>query len=281
SGLAPRETNAPPRETNTQPQARPADVPPPKPIDYKKGEDVNAEGQPTDIFGSTSGPTFIPLVSGSGYFVNAVYQDVSGAPAASFGANMVASFDATGRLTQFKPSSGSPVIGIGSGSQADFGSDGVLAWGRWTGTVDLNGAPMTYSANQGLHYVVGMPTPTMPISGSATYTLMGASQPTYMAGNTAPGTLTGASLTATFLSTAVNLSLSMTVAMPDRTYLMNGSGTGSGSSFTLSPSTSGCFSGCSSTVFGFFAGASADRVGLTYHISDSPNNVFGAAALKK
>ncbi|HEY2338631.1 MAG TPA: FecR family protein, partial [Burkholderiales bacterium] len=46
SGLAPRETNAPPRETNTQPQARPADVPPPKPIDYKKGEDVNAEGQP-------------------------------------------------------------------------------------------------------------------------------------------------------------------------------------------------------------------------------------------
>jgi hypothetical protein len=286
SGLAPREPSTPPHETNTQPQTRPADVPPPKDLDYKSGEDVNDDGQPIDVVDATGGTlpkaTFVPLLTGSGYQIAAVYQDPTGAPTMSAGAGYVANFDATGALTQFKPSSGSPVVGIGSGSQADFGSDGILAWGRWTGTVNLNGTPMTYSPDQGLHYVVGMPTAMMPTAGSATYSLIGASRPTYMAGNTAPGTVTGGTLTATFASTFVNLNLSgFTVAMPDRTYVMAGSGCGSGSAFALSTSVTGCFSGCSGTVQGFFAGASAERVGMAYHISDSPNNVAGAAAFSK
>ena len=40
--------------------------------------------------------------------------------------------------------------------------------------------------------------------------------------------------------------------------------------------------GCNATVNGFFAGASADRIGTSYHIQDSTGrNVMGAAAYSK
>jgi hypothetical protein len=43
----------------------------------------------------------------------------------------------------------------------------------------------------------------------------------------------------------------------------------------------GCATTCSSTVMGFFAGASADRVGIGYSVADGAQRVFGAAAFSK
>jgi hypothetical protein len=76
---------------------------------------------------------------------------------------------------------------------------------------------------------------------------------------------------------------SFNVAMPDRSYAWSiGTNTGLGYSFSQSSSCGSC--GCSVTTAGFFAGTSAERVGLGYHISDgfsAPVQVIGAAAFKK
>jgi hypothetical protein len=54
---------------------------------------------------------------------------------------------------------------------------------------------------------------------------------------------------------------------------------------TVSGTTGGACSssGCNALVSGFFAGASAERAGLGYHISDSGTgkDIIGAAAFKK
>jgi hypothetical protein len=290
SGLAPRETNTPPRETNTQPQTKPADVPPPKSLDYKKGDDVNDKGQSEDVANAveetggtlptttTAGLTYVPLVSGSGYRVSAVSTDASGAPTHFFVGNQNATFNSTGQLTAFGTTN------IGAGSHADFNSDGVLAWGRWIGPVVVNGSAVTYASNQGYHYVVGIPTATMPTTGTATYNLIGASSPTYMTGAVGPGTLTSATIGIQFNGATTNVtSLNMVVTMPDRPYTLSGSSiSNAGSLFTVSPSTTGCATlPCSSTVMGFFSGASAERIGIGYSIADGAQRVFGAAALSK
>jgi hypothetical protein len=288
SGLAPKELNTPPRETTTQPQARPAEVVPEK-REFTKGEEVNEEGKP--VIETAEGtpavptvpvvppPTFTPLASGTGYHVAAVHTNNAGQPAITFVSNQTATFDATGRLTQFNSG------GVGSGSHANFGSDGILAWGRWTGTIDVAGTPQTLSSTQGYHYVVGKPTVTMPTGGAtATYSLVGASSPTYMSGTPGPGTVTGGTITAAFTPSTMSIGLSgFTVQMPDRTYTMNQSpsATMTSSLFSLNPTVGNCAtSTCSSTVLGFFAGTNAERIGIGYNISDGVK-VYGAAAFAK
>jgi hypothetical protein len=76
--------------------------------------------------------------------------------------------------------------------------------------------------------------------------------------------------------------------MPDRVYAWTGRASGTSSPFfSMSPSSvSGCASaGCTAQVNGFFAGASAERAGISYLISNdfasSGGRVGGAAAFKK
>jgi hypothetical protein len=70
--------------------------------------------------------------------------------------------------------------------------------------------------------------------------------------------------------------------MPDRSFswLL---GVNIGSNYWFSTSTT-CGCTCSVTTAGFFAGTSAERVGLGYHITEStstPAQVIGAAGFKK
>jgi hypothetical protein len=248
---------------------------PPKPPEFKQGEDETAlEG--TGINPLPTPLTYVPLVSGSGYNVAVAYTSPAGAATVNGFTNQTAAFDSTGRLTQFGSDS------IASGSHADFGSDGILAWGRWIGTLNIAGGTVTYGANEGFHYVIGVPTATMPTSGTATYALIGASNPTYMSGATGPGMVTGGSICASFTSFSVNGNLqNITVQMPDRLYTMTGFFCSAGSSFSGSGSVGGCATACSSQFSGFFAGASAERIGLGYKINDGPQNVLGAAAFAK
>ena len=197
-------------------------------------------------------------------------------------------FDSAGQLTEITFDDRSPVTWRleSGGSHADFGTDGILAWGRWIGPVTIPGLFSTenYGPNQGLHYVVGLPTPTMPTSGGGTYTLIGATSPTYIEGTTAPGTFSG-TLNVTF-GAQPTVGVDFRVAMPDRAYTIQTTDqlipiVGSGfSSSQVSLSVGGCFSSCSARVDGFFAGASAERAGVGYHIRDL-NEVVGAAAFQK
>lgn len=286
SGLAPANPNEPPQETGETPTA-----PPPPPVTgFVSGDERASNGDPII--------PVIPLQSGSGYAVALAYPGpgaASGTWNLSSSSGATAVFNSLGQLTSVNLPCCSffgPFV-LQSGSNVDFGTDGILAWGRWTGDVtvplDLSPPPPTLGQNQGVPYVIGMPTPNMPTSGNATYTLLGAAQPTYVDGSTSPGVFSG-TIDVNFGARAgITVGMNFTVAMPDTTYQLSGSSTATSALFSATPTVtiggSACVSaGCSASVDGFFAGASAERIGVGYQITDSQSTVkqvVGTAAFTK
>lgn len=178
------------------------------------------------------------------------------------------------------------VISSGKTAQTAAASDGTLQWGRWiAGNPSVNGVATAnvLSNTDSLHYVTGLPTAATTISainaqgGSVTYNLEGATSPTD--GSTA-GSLTAGSLKVQF-GGQPTMAVDLQVAMGSRNYAVSGSG-------ALNPvspqfgiknlATNGCSaSTCGTDVAGFFAGAQANKVGLTYSINDT-TTTRGAAA---
>ena len=233
--------------------------------------------------------------SGSGYAAVLAYDFfASGSLDSSDGVTAI--FNSAGQLIN---ATGPSLGGLGgnfilvSGSVVESGNDGIIAWGRWIGDAELpldGQLSYTFDQTHSLHYVIGMPTPVLPTSGSASYTLLGATSPTYADGHTPAGTFSG-SMRVTF-GALPSIGLTYTVAMPDGTYSLSTgrvplTTTGGTSFFTGNPSVASvgniCASGCSSSVSGFFAGASAERIGVGYQISDNLGgpSVLGAAAFTK
>jgi hypothetical protein len=131
-----------------------------------------------------------------------------------------------------------------------------------------------------------LPTPKLPTQGIATYTLLGATRPTFIDGSATPGSFSG-DLSVDFGALTVGLNLK--VGIDGRSYALGGSAPITGSTFAGKTSsgsgpgslnTSGCMSNCSASVAGFFAGASAERAGLGYTITDD-KRVVGAAAFSR
>jgi hypothetical protein len=289
SAVAPADPNEPPQETTQQPTSGPTPVPEEEPI-FIAGEEKDETGLPV-----IPPPPFTPLASGPGYDAIAAYNigtSAFGSPDGPEGsAGYTATFDSQGQLTRIDDRFGGLVFALESGgSHANFGSDGVLAWGRWIGPVTVGGRVETYGTNTGFHYVVGMPTATMPTTGTATYSLIsgGATPPTYADGRSAPGTFTG-SLAVDF-SGATTVTGNFNVSMTDgKGYQWTGATSISGYSFfisnfggvTGSGGACGGACGCDAFVHGFFAGTNAERAGIGYRIDDSTTQVIGAAALKK
>ena len=275
--------------------------------EYAQGETRSSSGAQADI------PTFKPLVTGSGYSLayhgggssaggegGTINNNSSG----TYGTKVNATFTSLGLMTAFSQDSIPGGFGIGysgqlgpegkSGSHAEFSTtSGVLAWGRWIGTMNVGGTTQTASSNQGLHYVVGTPPTSMPTGQKFTYDMIGSTKPTAIDGSVAPGTLTSATLSGTFgvtgLTGVSNLSLAGTIGgktfnAPNVSGYINNAASatfcGSGSyTGTLNPS-------CSSvSVIGFFAGSGASNAGFTYQLNNtslvgSPA-VVGAAAFSK
>ena len=199
-------------------------------------------------------------------------------------------FDFKGRLTSLDL--GSVQYSLGDASHAEFGTDGILAWGRWTGAFAASNLDTTLG-EPSLHYVIGLPTPAMPTTGKATYSLLGATQPTYHDGSASPGTFSG-SLNVDFVLATVGMHLN--VGIDGKGYAIDGSTTfRSGSTFSESTllgnisisGTGGACGGllglCTASVEGFFAGVDAERAGLGYLIKDTGTlkDIVGAAAFKK
>ena len=198
--------------------------------------------------------------------------------------NGSAVFNSSGQLTSilFGLENGSGMLDAG-GSHAEFGTDGTtIAWGRWIGNVTtMSDGSVSFGPNEGLHYVVGVPTAVMPLSGTATYTLLGATSPTYVPGNvgSAPGSFAG-TLNVDFGALTVGMNLSVT--MPDASYAIGGAADISGNKFfgnadafgggNISISGTNCSCSCSARVDGFFAGTNASRAGLGYHIRNTRGN---------
>ncbi len=285
SGKPPASPNQPPQQTSQGPSTGPAQ-PLTQQTTYVQGNQTTASG------GAAIG--IIPLVSGPGFAAAVAYTPSFGSGTSDARSGLDAVFTSAGQLTDIQTSI--PSFGFGfkleaGGTHAEFGTDGILAWGRWIGPVTQNcdcSNPQIYDSGQGLHYVVGMPTPVMPTSGTATYSMLGATSPTFTTGGV-PGTasfLPGGGLTVNFGTSAVTLT-GFNVAMTAVNYTLNGSTTISSSLFSMSPTVTssapgGCC-GCFSSVNGFFAGTNAERAGMAYLISDffAGAQITGAAALKK
>ncbi len=305
SGLAPSDPKAPPQQTSDGPTVPPPPTTPPQqPRGTESGSCENTNDPACLFLGTPTGPSAPVLTTGSGFgiataFFADVCQDncIEGNVLAGSNANAV--FNASGQLTSvtftqpFSSTVNTLVLGSG-GSHADFGTDGVIAWGRWIGPVSLTfdigeGAATdnrTYGPNEGLHYVVGMPTPALPTTGSGTYALLGATRPTYLDGSTAPGTFSG-SMNVTF-SAMTFVNANFNIAMPDgKGFALTGTTCTSSSVFSMVPSVVGsggaCICGCQSYVQGFFSGANAERAGVGYHVRDlsASRELVGAAGFKK
>lgn len=296
AGLAPVDPKQPPKETVQIPTAGPSPLP--ALLEYAQGNERTSDGSSVIVPTSPTGT----LPSSGGYMASMVFSE-SGFPDFAdfdFYVDAAATFDAAGRMTSISD------LGLGfyalgaTGTHADFGTDGILAWGRWTGPVTGDSCGdgcilnENYNAFRGFHYVVGIPTSNMPQTGTAIYTLLGATRPTYVDASAAPGTFSG-DLTVNFDVSSPSVGMSLNATMPDgKGYFIGGSAAIFGNTFsgvrqggqgTLTTSgTSGvCSSGCDALVTGFFAGATAERAGLTYHVNDlsSGKDVIGAAAFTK
>jgi hypothetical protein len=168
--------------------------------------------------------------------------------------------------------------------------NGAIGLGSWvSGT--MWGAGWKNMSLGGFHYVQGLPTATMPTSGTATYSLVGATAPTYSHGNNilGNGSLTSASMTIDFMSNIINGNLKF--SFTGGNYSTNFTGSSSASTFTANGntvltnggSTNVCdTAGCSTQINGFFAGTSAKNAGLVYLIqSNQTFTINGAAVLQK
>jgi hypothetical protein len=131
-------------------------------------------------------------------------------------------FDGSGNLTRFHaPLFQAPnsTFDIGAATPADSGMDAAtgIRWGRWNaGAIDVT-APLSVTRShdltpESLHWIAGNEfggPPTLPQTGSATYTLVGNTNPTDAAGNV--GTLGVASLNADFTNRFVSSKLTLNI----------------------------------------------------------------------
>ncbi|TMG79133.1 MAG: FecR domain-containing protein [Betaproteobacteria bacterium] len=268
--------NSPPQPTTLGPV-----VPPPQaqtgplPPTIVQGAVVNSLGNP--------GSLFPPLISGPGYELAGVAPFGAAAPTLPLGLYATSAvLDSSGALTSFTTGTTTITTYSLAGTQADFGTlDGVIAWGRWIGQINLTTLGTTTSVklspNDGLHYVIGMPATSMPTSGTFTYNLIGGSSPTFSNGAAAPGVLNSASLVGNFASVG-------------STYTGTAGGTGiSGGTFAAtgtatSSSPNNCTGGCGLNVNGFFSGVGATHAGIVYQITNTITpgvSLDGTAALKR
>ncbi|ADE12439.1 FecR family protein [Sideroxydans lithotrophicus] len=230
----------------------------------------------------------ISLPSGPGYAMADAYTTT----AAAFGTNLLtgvtALFSGASQLTQYNwiDVNGAPQTGSLGGAAVSFSAtDGIIGWGRWVGTTAGTAAPNPLTGV--FDYVIGIPTAAMPTTGTATYSLMGYTSPTATDGST--GYSVNGTLAVNFAATSGQVGVNMTVANSStNTYGINGAltitpGTATFAGVTNYTNLTNCTAGCSTSVNGFFAGASASRAGLSYSITNNltANHIQGVAAFAK
>ena len=174
------------------------------------------------------------------------------------------------------------------------GSDGTLYWGRWTGTTfqfdiqvpheNSNAiGSATLPAGSYLHYILGMPSGSVPLAGSATYTLIGGSGSSAQLGSVGAGAISG-TLMANFGANTVSAGMSISHG---GTFSASGLATLDASQRAKFASVAGTATGPGGSFpfkfDGFFAGAGAPTApasaGVAWKIN-RPDPIVGAAAFR-
>ncbi len=170
---------------------------------------------------------------------------------------------------------------VNQGADASFGTG--LRWGRWSGGIaSAGGFPLDMNT-QSLHWIYAASPATVVLrtTGSASYSLIGETNPTDSAGNV--GTLGAATLQADFTNQTVDSSLNIII----NTQVWLASGSGSIASGT--PLFSGTYSlnindaggtpiDSGVGAFSGFFTSGALGAGLSYFLDGSATNVSGVAA---
>ena len=194
---------------------------------------------------------------------------------------------------------------VNGGTVYEINNVSPIAWGRWTGpavSVTYPGT-MNVTQDQGVHYVVGIPTPTslIPTTGMVPFTLVGATNPTFDAGTRVPGSFQNGQMMVDFSTARVGLQFNVVFSGPGAfTYAVQTTGgvanpsasqlAITGNTFTsttvgvtttpFGSGAPGCSTACQMTVSGGFFGPSApDYAGFVY--GSSASGVSGAAVFKK
>jgi hypothetical protein len=185
---------------------------------------------------------------------------------------------------------------LGGATAQSYGNDGVMAWGRWTGT----GATQTMGSNTSaqdysvypLHYVVGQPLTEMPTTGTATYNMYGGTAPSCF-GPACGGISVGSSLNINFgtmegsyalkvANSGDNVNLSGTGS-----FALSSAGTFSSSATMSAVSGSAAVGSAYSNIDGFLAGKGATHAGAGYSVNYSALSasgstlIYGAAVYKQ
>ena len=284
AGIAPPDPKAPPTPTDQQPSAPPP--PPTADPTFRQSEETTATGEAC-VVTATCESLGTPLISGPGFLVSFAYGTTTGSSIGSSTGPADAVFNGAGQLTAWTDSSG---ITSFTGTHLEGTAvAGVMGWGRWIGPVDLGGRlTPTFGVNEGFHYVAGLPTASMPMSGNIPFTLIGATNPTGSDGTILPGTLASGSLTADFTGGRVTVSLtpsfstwsynvSMTANISGASMTGGGNATESG----IPAANYGCCL-CTASFQGAFFGAGASHAGIAYQLTtDGSQKVSGAAAFQQ
>jgi hypothetical protein len=193
--------------------------------------------------------------------------------------------NAQGELASFSAltGSGAQSFELAAASVTNLGFDSAtgLRWGRWdAGAAQIGGAPADLSDNN-LHWVVGPESAgggAIPVTGSATYQLVGNTNPTDNQGNV--GFLGSATLSANFTNQTVTNSVNL--GINNQVW----SATGSGSIASGAPTFGGTYNsvsvnesttGNTGSFAGFFTPGAAGA-GLSYSLNSGSSTVSGAAA---
>jgi hypothetical protein len=279
----------------------PPPAPPTPPTHFAESENVNSDGDPCVLVPCASEPPPPPLPPPllTGTFsanIGVAHTEFTGN--ASHGAIVYsgsATFD-NGKLVSMTDNGGAGTVAPGTTSLVEGGGDQFISWGRLIngtlgGTAVSTGdhAGNLFSGNESFHFIVGLPTVTLPTMASVTYTLLGATAPTFSSGSglVGLGSLETLTLLANLSSGRSTGSFSMSLKDPTLNLIsFNGTFSG-GAVFSGSGTGTGtiCSGSCSVAMNGFFAGANAERAGVSYQVQTPGCSTgctgVGVAALKR
>jgi hypothetical protein len=214
--------------------------------------------------------------------------------------------DTQGRATAFRGPlaradgtiNGNGRYAVGTAQVLDFGFDATtgLSWGRWSGGIATLGGIDADLSSRSLHYVFSAPqagATTLPLTGTATYEVAGATRPTDTLGNV--GTMNSATLNANFTARTVDASVNVTVANQTWTGTANGmsiyrdltfsantgrapaAGLPAPTQFVIT-CTPACGGSATGSIDGFFTGRTGQGAGVQYNFN---NNISGAIAFRR
>jgi hypothetical protein len=244
-----------------------------------------------EIIAVGPGGTEVDLTGGVGEFVNRGLAFSTKDFAVSTNTNATtATFDDAGNLTGFDESSDTTKVSYGIGSAANlntgFDTTSQLRWGRWAeGVAQTTTDGLAFSdldlTNSSLHWVVALTDevlPTQAITGTASYSLVGNTDPTDSAGNI--GFLGRADLSADF----TNATVQSRVELGINNQAWSAVGTGSinvnlfsGLYNTVKVNGEAVGTGSFSGNFVGFSGAVPQGAGLSYLLQNGATAVNGVA----